>query len=141
MDPVSTALIAGLAAGVARGVTDVGQKLIVDAYKALKGALQQKFGIKSDLVEAVEHLEKKPEAKGRQTDVADEVKAAQADQVPEVREAAEALLAALQSTPAGRAALSKYQVNVQGDVGIIGDHTEIKGDFRVGGSKDPAKKP
>jgi hypothetical protein len=137
VDPITV----GAAAGVAKGVGEVGQKLMVDAYQALKGALQQKFGVDSDLVEAVEHLEKKPEAKGRQTDVADEVKATKADEDPEVLAAAEALLAALQSTPAGQAAVSKYQVSVQGDVGIIGDQTEIKGDFHVGGGKDPAKKP
>ncbi len=31
MDPVSTAIIAGLAAGIGGGATEVGKKLIVDA--------------------------------------------------------------------------------------------------------------
>ena len=101
MDPVSAAIIAGLAAGVAKGVTDVGQKLMVDAYAALKGALQHKFGPDSDLVEAVEHLEKKPEAEARRKGVEEEVKAAQADQEPEVLAAAEALLDKLKAQPEG----------------------------------------
>ena len=133
MDPVSTAIIAGLAAGVAKGVTDVGQKLMVDAYAALKGALQHKFGLDSDLVEAVEHLEKKPEAEGRQTDVADEIKAAQADQDPDVLAAAEALLDALQKSPAGQQALGKFQIQAgQLQVGVIGDQARVEGGIHFG---------
>ena len=44
MDPISAAIVAGLAAGVAGGATEVGKKVIGDAYNALKAALQRKFG-------------------------------------------------------------------------------------------------
>lgn len=52
MDPVSAAILAGLATGVTRGASDAGKKLIVDAYEALKAVLNRKFGADSDVVEA-----------------------------------------------------------------------------------------
>lgn len=131
MDPVSTAIIAGLATGVVTGTAKVGEQVIVDAYNALKTAIRQKFGDNSDVIEAVEHLEKKPDAKTRQTGVAEEIKAAQVDKDPDLIIAAETLLTALNKTPAGQQAIAKYSVSAK-NIGVVGDDAHIHGGIHFG---------
>lgn len=101
MDPVSTAIIAGLVAGVANGVTEVSKKVIVDAYEALKATLEQKFGAQSKVVKAVEELEEAPQSSARKAVVEEEVKGVNADQDPEILAAAQALLDKIKAQPGG----------------------------------------
>ena len=136
MDPITTAIVAALAAGVAASAKEVGQKVIVDAYDALKTTLKKRFGPDSDLAEAVETLEKKPESAGRQTTVQEEVAAAKAADDPELQELAQALIEALKSTPEGEKAVGKYQVDVSGgQVGVIGDDAKVEGGIHFGKTK------
>ena len=136
MDPITTAIVAALAAGVAASAKEVGQKVIVDAYDALKTTLKKRFGPDSDLAEAVETLEKKPESAGRQTTVQEEVAAAKAAGDPELQELAQALIEALKSTPEGEKAVGKYQVDVSGgQVGVIGDDAKVEGGIHFGKTK------
>jgi len=136
MDPITAAIIAALAAGVAGGATEVGKKVIVDAYDALKTALKKKFGADSDLTEAVDKLEKKPDSAGRQTTVQEEVAAAKAADDSELQELAQALIEALKSTPEGEEAVGKYQVDARGaQVGVIGDKTKVEGGIHFGPTK------
>ena len=136
MDPITTAIVAALAAGVAASAKEVGQKVIVDAYDALKTTLKKRFGPDSDLAEAVETLEKKPESAGRQTTVQEEVAAAKAAGDPELQELAQALIEALKSTPEGEKAVGKYQVDVSGgQVGVIGDDARVEGGIHFGKTK------
>jgi len=104
MDPITAALVSALAVGVAGGLTETGKQLIPDAYKALKAALQQKFGLGSDLLDAVDELEKKPDSKGRAATLQEEVESAGADKDPALLKLAEALQAALQQGGAGQQA-------------------------------------
>lgn len=99
MDPVTMATIASLATGVAGGAAEVGQKVIVDAYEALKAVIQQKYGQKSDLAEAVANVEKKPDSEARKGVLQEEVAAVQAHKDPEVLKTAQALLDQLQVQP------------------------------------------
>ena len=101
MDPVTMAIVAALAAGVAGGATEVGKKVVVDSYDALKAALKQKFGVSSDLAEAVEKLEKKPDSAGWKETLQEQVKATKADQDPDVLKAAQALLDQIKAQPSG----------------------------------------
>jgi hypothetical protein len=101
MDPITTAIIAALTLGVAGGVTEVGKSVIVEAYDTLKGILRQKLGGDSEVAAAVESLEKKPDSGGRQATLAEEVKAAQAEQDPAILAAAQALLDKLKEQPQG----------------------------------------
>jgi hypothetical protein len=133
MDPVSAAIIGAVTAGVMSGVTKVGKKVVVDAYETLKTVLRNKFGSESNLVEAVNHLEKNPDAKARQGGVEEEVQALRADQDQDVLATAQALIEALKSTPEGLQAMSKFQVDVAGgQVGVIGDHTRVEGGIHFG---------
>ncbi len=136
MDPITIAIVSALAAGVASGATEVGKKVIVDAYDALKAALKKKFGVDSDLAKAVETLEKKPDSAGRQTMVQEEMETAKADDDPELQQLTQALMEALKSTPEGNKAVSKYNIQIQnGEVGVIGDHADVKGGIHFGEPK------
>lgn len=133
MDPITAAIVAALAAGVASGATEVGKKVIVDAYDMLKTALKKKYGDDSDLAEAVDRLEEKPDSAGRQTTVQEEVTDAKAVADPQLEQLAQALIEALKSTPEGQKAVSKYQVDVSvGQVGVIGDKARVEGGMHFG---------
>lgn len=133
MDPITAAIVAALAAGVAAGATEVGKKVIVDAYDALKAALKKKFGADSDLAEAVEKLEKKPDSTGRQETLKEEVEAAKAANDPQLQQLAQALIEALKSTPEGQKAVSKFQVDARGaQIGVIGDKAKVEGGIHFG---------
>jgi hypothetical protein len=101
MDPITTAIMAALAAGVASGSLKVGQDLVCDAYEALKNLLKKKCGEKDDLIEAVENLETKPDSAGRKATLEEEVASAKVDRDPEVLEAAQTLLNHLKKLPDG----------------------------------------
>jgi len=102
MDPVTTAILVALATSVATGVGEVGgEKVIADAYDALKATLKRKFGEKDEVVKAVESVEAKPDSAGRRATLEEEVAAAQADQDPEVLQAAVALLDLIEAQPGG----------------------------------------
>jgi hypothetical protein len=101
MDPVTAAIIAALSAGAASGATDVAKKAIVDGYDGLKALLKKKFGGYSEVTDALEKLESKPESPGRQQTVAEELKVANASADPELLSAAQALLRSIQALPQG----------------------------------------
>ena len=69
MDPITTAIVLGVAGNFA---TDA----IAVAYKSLKNALTKKHGQDSDLVDAVNKLEKTPDRDDRKATVQAEVEIA-----------------------------------------------------------------
>jgi hypothetical protein len=101
MDPITTAIVAALTAGVVSGSTQVGQKVISDAYEALKALIKKKYGEKSEVVKAVENLEARPDSTGRKATLQEEVGAAKVDQDTEVIKASQALLERLKDYPGG----------------------------------------
>ena len=128
MDPVTGAIVAALTAGI----VELGKGMFTDAYKALKTALKRKCGAESAAVKAVESVEEKPTSEARQAVLAEEVAEAGLAQDPELTQLAQALLEALQSHPAGRAAVSKYNVQISGGhVGVIGDNAHVEGGIHL----------
>jgi hypothetical protein len=101
MDPVTTALLAAISAGALSGLTEAGKTTVADAYGKLKALLAKKFGGKSDVVQAVEQVEAKPDSAGRKETLAEEVAGVKADQDPEIVQAAQILLQAVQGLPEG----------------------------------------
>jgi hypothetical protein len=101
MDPVTTAIVAALAAGVASGAPKVVAQAIGDAYNGLKAVLKKKFGENSDMVKAADNLEAKPEGVGRKDQLAEAVKEVKADQDPEILKAAQAVLDQIKAQPGG----------------------------------------
>ena len=103
MDPITAAILAAVAAGATAGLTEVTKKAIGDAYEALKTKIAEKFGAESELVDAIERVEAKPDSVGRQTTLQEEVQAAKADQDPDLLALADALAKAIQ-TQTGKSA-------------------------------------
>ena len=101
MEPVTTAIVAAVSAGVAEGTKEVVGKAISDTYNKLKSVLQEKLGAASDLVEAVDRLEKKPDSSVRVQVVQEEVVASRANEIPEVLKAANTLLDQIKDQPGG----------------------------------------
>jgi hypothetical protein len=110
MDPITLAIISALA--------NLSQSAIMDAYTALKVALQQKFGVKSELAEAVEKLEAKPESKARQAMLQEEVAHSGADQDSKLLQAAYTLIERLKDISGGKIDI-KQEVKIRGDRNIV----------------------
>jgi len=105
MDPITSAFVTALAIPVAKDV-------IKDGYEALKSALKKKFGEESDVVSAVEQLEKKPDSEGRKSMLQEEVENAKIYNDPQMVKLAEELLKHLETEELATA--SKYKTEFQG---------------------------
>ncbi len=105
MDPITTAIVAAIAA--------VGSSAIKDSYSALKALLKKKFGEKSDLVEAVNKLEAKPQSEARKATVQEEVEAVKASDDPEIVQLAQSLLEKLKEYPEGQQVINQTISNVK----------------------------
>ena len=105
MDPITTAIVAAIAA--------VSSSAIKDSYSALKALLKKKFGEKSDLVEAVNKLEAKPQSEARKATVQEEVEAVKANDDSEVVQLAQSLLEKLKEHPEGQQVINQTISNVK----------------------------
>jgi hypothetical protein len=99
MDPVTTAVLAAIAAGAGTGTKDIAARVIVDGYTALKALIKRKFGDGSDAVKALDGLESKPESEGRKQIVSEELAAVKAAADPDLVKAAQALLEQIKTQP------------------------------------------
>ncbi len=106
MDPISTAIVAALA-------SDLTKTAIKNSYNALKNALKKKFGSESDLVEAVNGLEKKPDSEGRKATLQEEVENAKVNDDSEIIQLAQDLLAQLKEQPGGQQVITQTISNVK----------------------------
>jgi hypothetical protein len=102
MDLLSTAIIAALTAGAASGLTDTVKKAIIDGYEELKTLVGKKFGIGSDVADAIEKLQLKPYSPGRRQTLAEEMEAVDAPADPALLAAAQSLLALVRAVPVGQ---------------------------------------
>ena len=100
MDPITSAIILGVAGNFA---TDA----ITAAYKSLKNALTKKHGQDSDLVDAVNKLEKTPDRDDRKATVQAEVEIAKANDDAELVKLAQDLLNQLKEQPGGMSAINQ----------------------------------
>ena len=138
MDPITTAIVAAVIAGVTEATATVAQTAIVDAYNVLKSTLKSKFGSDSKVSEAVQEVEEEPDFEPNQSALAGRIAQTKADQDPDLQKLAQDLLDALQNTPEGRAAVSKYQVDARGaQIGVLGDQAKIKGGITFGEKPKP----
>ncbi len=105
MDPISTAIIAAIA--------NLSKDAVKDGYNALKSALKRKFGEESDLVDAVNKLEKKPDSEGRKATVQEEVEIAKVNDDPDLIRLAQDLLDKLKEQPGGQQVITQTISNVK----------------------------
>ena len=101
MDPVTTAIIAAIAAGISTGVPKVLEETISDAYDGLKSLLKRKFGGSHGVVKAVDELEQEPESNARKMLVQEKIEQSGAARDEDVLKAAKELLEKLNATPGG----------------------------------------
>jgi hypothetical protein len=135
MDPLTVITLA-LVSGAALGAQSVAAQAVKDAYTGLRALIIRKTKEKKDteVAEAIEGVEKRPNSKNREGVLREEVAAAKLDQDSEVVEKARALLALLKvQAPAtyhavvegsgavaqgdGATAVGERGVAVSGDVG------------------------
>jgi disulfide oxidoreductase YuzD len=114
MDPITSAFVTALAIPVAKDV-------IKDGYEALKAALKKKFGDESDVVNAVEQLEKKPDSEGRKSMLQEEVENAKIYNDPQMVKLAEELLSKLKEQPGGQEIITQTQTNTVSGVNVGGN--------------------
>lgn len=105
MEPITTAILAAVAG--------VSSSAIKDGYNALKEALKKKFGEKSDLVDAVDKLETKPDSEGRKATVQEEVSLAKVNDDPEILKLAQDLLDKIKEQPGGQQVITQNISNVK----------------------------
>lgn len=103
MDPVTTAILAGIAANE----TNVGEQAIGDTYKALRKLLKNKFGKKSEVVKAIKRVEYKPKSKGRKLLLQEEIANVKADKDSEILKLAQTLLEQIEKQPGGSQFIQK----------------------------------
>jgi len=99
MDPITTAIVATLTSGFDGDATAVERKAKIEAYEALIAVLEEKFGLQSEIVNAIESLEAKPDSTGRKEVLKEEVAAAKADRDPDILQAAQVLLDQIRAQP------------------------------------------
>jgi hypothetical protein len=133
VDPVTTIVTAVVAGAVAAG-KDVAAQAVKDGYAGLRALVVRKFGEESEVADAVESVEKKPDSKGRQEMLKEELEAAKADQDAELMGQARALLDLLKEH--GLAPGPSYHAEVHGSGAIAQDHSVAAGagGVAVGGS-------
>jgi len=118
MDPIMLALTSALG--------NLGVTAINDAYQALKAALQKKYGVESDLVDAVNKLEKKPESESRKGVLEEEIKATDISDDEEILKLAQALLEQVKSHPGGERTIQQIiNQSVKGDRNIFSGSGDV----------------
>lgn len=116
MDPITTAIVAAV-------VSEVSKAVISNSYEALKAALKKKFGSESDLVDAVNKFEKKPDSDGRKATLQEEVEAAKVNDDPEILKLAQDLLDKLKDEPGGQQIINQTQTNTASGNTVSGNFT------------------
>ncbi len=87
MDP-TTIIVTAIVGALGK----LSESVVKDTYEKLKSTLAKKYSKHSELADAVEKLEKKPDSVGRAQTLKEEIDAVKADQDPEVVKLAQALL-------------------------------------------------
>lgn len=131
MDLITTAIVAALSAGATgaiSGLTEASKTAIGDAYQALKDLLIRKSGSQSDVVQAITHLEARPDSRGRQATLQEKITAAALEQDADVRASAEHILTIIQPQQTGS---GKFIIQNNGPVQgqTIGDNNTITQHF------------
>lgn len=113
MDPITTAIVAALA--------NLSKDAIKDGYVALKDALKKKFGETSDVVDAVDKLEKKPDSEARKATVQEEIETAKVNDDPDILKLVQDLLDKIKEQPGGQEIINQTQINTVSGVNVGGN--------------------
>lgn len=114
MELIFTEVIVGALANLSKDA-------IMDSYNALKAGLKKKFGEESDLVDAVNGLEKKPDSDARKATVQEEAEIAKVNDDPEILRLAQDLLNKIKEQPGGQEIFNQTQTNTVRGVNVGGN--------------------
>ena len=129
MDAITLAIVTGLAIPLTKDA-------IADAYAALKAALKKKFGDESEVVNAVEQLEKKPDSEGRKATLQEEVENAKVNDDPEIVKLAQDFLNQLKEQPGGQQVITQNISHVKYGATSNSGNASISNITEHGTSKD-----
>lgn len=119
MDPITSAIIAALAAGVTAGLTDTAKKMISDLYNTIKEKIQQKHGKDSKAIKAINDLESEPDFAPYQSGLQQRVNELKLDKESELISLATKLLSVIQE--------SQSKANLQTIQNVYGNGNAVAG--------------
>lgn len=145
-------LISAFIAGTAKGAAQVGEKIVNDAYSALRGLVIATYGKASQLVQAMTTFEANPASAGRKLTLEEELRAVDAHKNQRLIESADAVLRKAEEVypklvgvewETIKAIRAKFgNVNVTEGVGVSIVHADVDtiefGDINVG-RRNPEK--
>lgn len=114
MEPIITTAIVS-------GIASLGKSVIKEGYERLKAHLQERYGADSDLVDAIERFEKKPDSEARKAAIEEEVTLAKVDENQEVVSLAQELIASIKEQPGGQDIINQSQTNTVSNVNVSGN--------------------
>lgn len=118
MEPIiTTAIISGIAS--------IGKVVIKGGYNALKNHLIEKLGAESDLIDAVERYEKKPDSEARKAAIQEEVELSGVENQPDMVKLAQDLIEQIKQQPGGQDIINQSQTNTVSNV-TVGGNFEFK---------------
>jgi hypothetical protein len=101
VETIMAAIAGALASGAKDGITEVAKKGLSDGYDKLKSALGHHANGASDVLNALEKVETKPESEARRAVLAEELEDSGAAKDAEVVAQANALLELVRALPSG----------------------------------------
>lgn len=114
MEPIiTTAIISGIAS--------IGKVVIKGGYTALKNHLIEKLGAESDLIDAVERYEKKPDSEARKAAIQEEVELSGVENHPDMVKLARDLIEQIKQQPGGQDIINQSQTNTVSNVNVGGN--------------------
>ena len=119
-------ILAALVAGATAAAKDTAGVAVKDAYEGLKNLIKQKFGDKTDLVDAVDKLEKKPDSEARKATVKEEIETAKVAGDAEIRKLAQDLLDKAKGESGSQEIINQTQTNTVSGVTVSGGNFEFK---------------
>ena len=128
MDVITTAIVAALA--------NLSKDVIKETYNGLKSALKKKFGSESDLLDAVDKLEKKPDSEGRKATLQEEVEIARVNEDPEIVRLAQDLLEKFQEQPEAQQVITQNLSHIKYAATSVSGNPNISSITEHGTSKD-----
>ena len=112
MEPITTTIVAAIALGASQGLKDTAAQAVKESWTALKKLIQDRYQDNDDVTDAIDYVQKKPEAEARRQMLANALEEAGASHDQELAGSAEKLLAAVEEYSPALAAGIGMDINI-----------------------------
>jgi hypothetical protein len=128
MDPITSSIVAVLSAKAVSEFAEPTRVAVTHAYDQLKDLISKKFGADSEVMQAINQLEARPQSAGRKTTLQEEIAIVNAGQDQELLGVAQLLLTLLkaQQGTSGNINVTRYST---GHKLIMADYNRITQHF------------